>query len=210
VGNNGTGTSTVYDVNGNQGQPVVTIPPATGQTENAPVTGVVFNAAAKGFNVTGNGVTHAAEYVFVSEAGTVSGWTPEIGNSAVNVVDNSASGAIYKGAAIVGKGTKAQLLAANFHAGTIDVFDSNFQPVASAGAFTDPSLPAGFAPVNFQVIKDTVYVAYAQQDANARDEVSAPGNGVVAVFDSKGTFKSELAAGGVLNSPWAVVQGTGK
>src|SRR3954471_12973379 len=42
VGNNGTGTSTVYDTSGNLGSPVVTIPPAAGQTDNAPVTGVVF------------------------------------------------------------------------------------------------------------------------------------------------------------------------
>src|SRR4051812_28040624 len=99
VGNNGTGTSTVYDATGAVAGPVVTIPPAAGGTVNARVTGVVYNAAGKGFDVTANGTTHSAEYVFASVFGTLSGWTPEIGNAAVNVVDNSASGAVYTGAA---------------------------------------------------------------------------------------------------------------
>jgi uncharacterized protein (TIGR03118 family) len=208
VGNNGTGTSTVYDTSGNVAGPVVTIPPAAGSTDNAPITGVVFNTS-KGFNVTGNGQTLPARYIFVSEAGTISGWTPEIGNAAVNLVDNSARGAIYKGAAIVGKGKKAQLLVTNFHAGTIEAYNQNFEALATRGAFTDPSLPAGFAPFNVQAVGSKVFVTYARQDANAVSDLSGPGNGVVAAFDAKGKFKGELANGGVLNSPWAVVQGTG-
>jgi uncharacterized protein (TIGR03118 family) len=208
VGNNGTGTSTVYDTSGNVAGPVVTIPPAAASTDNAPITGVVFNTT-KGFSVTGNGQTLPAEYVFVSEAGTISGWTPEIGNTAVNLVDNSASGAIYKGATIVGKGKKAQLLVTNFHAGTIEAYNQNFETLATNGAFTDPSLPAGFAPFNVQAIGNKVYVTYAKQDATATSDLSGPGNGVVAVFDAKGKFKGEIANGGALNSPWGVVQGTG-
>jgi uncharacterized protein (TIGR03118 family) len=209
VGNNGTGTSTVYDVAGNVAGPVVAIPPAANSTENAPVTGVVFNAAAKGFNVTANGQTLPSQYVFVSESGTISGWTPEIGNTAVNVVDNSASGAAYKGAAIAGKGKKTQLLVANFQAGTVEVYDQSFQPVAASGAFTDPAVPADFAPFNVQVVGSKVYVAYARKDPNSQDDLQGPGNGVVGVFDAKGKLKGELASGGVLNSPWAVIQGTG-
>src|SRR4051812_20768796 len=53
VGDNGTGVSTVYDVNGNAAGPVVTIPPPAGGTDNAAVTGVAFNNAGKAFNVTG-------------------------------------------------------------------------------------------------------------------------------------------------------------
>jgi uncharacterized protein (TIGR03118 family) len=190
---------------------VVTIPPAAGGTENAAVTGVVFNAAHKGFNITGGGQTVPSEYVYVSEAGTISGWDPAVGNTAINVVDNSATGAVYKGVAISGKGKKAHLLAANFHAGTVEIYDSNFQPVAVTGtAFVDPSLPAGMAPFNVQVIGKKVYVAYAVQDGAGKDDVAGPGNGVVNVFDAKGTLKQRLTTGGVLNSPWAVVQGTGK
>jgi uncharacterized protein (TIGR03118 family) len=208
VGNNGTGTSTVYDPSGNVAGPVVTIPPAAGKTDNSPVTGVVFNTA-KGFNVTGNGQTLPARYVFVSEAGTISGWTPEIGNAAVNLVDNSAGGAIYKGAAIVGKGKKAQLLVANVASGQVEAYNQNFETLATSGAFTDPGVPAGFAPFNVQAVGNKVYVTYALKDANGLDDLPGPGNGVVAVFDAKGKFKGELATGGALNSPWAVVQGTG-
>jgi uncharacterized protein (TIGR03118 family) len=208
VGDNGTGTTTVYDASGNVAGPVVAIPPAAGGADNAAVTGVAFNAAGRAFNITGNGQTVPSEYVFVSEDGTIAGWDPAVGNSAVNVVDNSAAGAVYKGVAIAGKGKKAHLLAANFHAGTIDVFDANFQPVAGAG-FTDPSLPAGMSPFNVQVIGSKVYVTYAQSDANFQP-VAGPGNGVVNVFDLKGNLKQHLVTGGALNSPWAVVQGTGK
>src|SRR4051812_8834106 len=104
VGDNGTGVSTVYDTAGNLGSPVVAIPPAAGGTGNAAVTGVAFNAAGKAFNVTANGQTSPTEYVFVSEDGTISGWNPADGTSAVNVVDHSAAGAVYKGGGDYGQG----------------------------------------------------------------------------------------------------------
>jgi uncharacterized protein (TIGR03118 family) len=211
VGDNGTGLSTVYDDTGVLGSPIVNIPPATGGSANAAVTGVVTNNA-KTFNLTENGVIGRAVYLFASEDGTISGWNPDVDlNNAIKVVDNSASGAIYKGIAIAGKGRKALVFAANFHAGTIDVFDSNYQPVATVGGFADPSLPAGYAPFNVQVIGKRVYVTYAVQDSTAEDDVKGAGNGIVNVFDTKGRLKTRFVSnGGALDSPWAVVQGTSK
>jgi uncharacterized protein (TIGR03118 family) len=209
VGDNGTGVSTVYDTAGNLGSPVVAIPPPAGGAENAAVTGVAFNAAGKAFNVTANGQTSPAEYVFVSEDGTISGWNPADGTSAVNAVDNSAAGAVYKGVAIMGKGKKALLYAANFHAGTVEVYNANFQPVTTAG-FADPNIPAGFAPFNVQAVGKSLYVTYAQQDAAAHDDVAGAGNGFVDVFNTKGRLVRRLASNGPLNSPWAVVAGQGK
>ena len=78
------------------------------------------------------------------------------------------SGAIYKGLAIAPTPDGAFLYAADFHDGKIDVFDEQFQPVSKAGAFTDPTLPAGYAPFNVQDLDGRLYVTYAKQDADAR------------------------------------------
>jgi hypothetical protein len=39
----------------------------------------------------------------------------------------------------------AFLFATNFDAGTVDVFDSESQPVSTQGGFADPQIPAGYA-----------------------------------------------------------------
>jgi len=38
------------------------------------------------------------------------------------------------------------LYATNFHAGTVDVFDTQFQLVPVPGKFTDPDIPDSYAP----------------------------------------------------------------
>ena len=62
--------------------------------------------------------------------------------------------------------TPDQLYAANFgvanHPGSIDVFDSNFNPITPSGGFTDPSLPANFEPYNITNLNGDLFVAYAQ------------------------------------------------
>ena len=83
-------------------------------------------------------------------------------------MDNSASGAVYKGLAQGFNATGAYLYATNFHAGTVDVFDQNFNPVHIPGAFTDTGIPAGYAPFGIQTINGNLYVTYAQQDADKR------------------------------------------
>jgi uncharacterized protein (TIGR03118 family) len=87
----------------------------------------------------------------------------------------------------------------------VDVFDANFVPVALAGTFTDPNLPASFAPFNVQNIAGKLYVTYALPDAARHDDVSGPGNGYVDVFDTDGTLLQRLISQGPLNSPWGVV-----
>jgi uncharacterized protein (TIGR03118 family) len=83
------------------------------------------------------------------------------------------TGAVYKGLAIATNSTTpivsgdtnstSLLYAANFRAGTIDVYGTDLKPVTglSAGAFTDPGLPAGYAPFNVQVLDGKLYVSYA-------------------------------------------------
>ncbi len=117
--------------------------------------------------------------------------------------DNSASGAVYKGLALL---NSTFLLAANFNSGKVDVFDRNFNLTSLSGSFTDPKLPAGFAPHGIHVIGNQIYVAYAMQDAAKHDAQPGAGLGQVDIFDMNGNFVSTfVAAGGKLNAPWGVV-----
>ena len=206
VSDNRTGVVTVYNGAGKPfptGSPlVVTVPPAAGGTPPSSPTGQVFNPTAD-FTLA---PALRAVFLFATEDGTIAGWNPMVSpTNAVTKVDNSASGAIYKGLAMGSNVNGNFLFAANFHAGTIDVFDKNFTPVISATAFTDPNIPAGFAPFNIQNIGGQLYVTYAKQDADREDDVPGPGNGFVDVFDTSGVLLRRFASQGTLNSPWGLV-----
>src|SRR5208283_3963694 len=86
-------------------------------------------------------------FIFDTEDGLVVYWNGS-SNTAIIGKDNSASGAVYKGLALLG----TNLLAANFNSGKVDVYDSNYTLTSLGGTFTDPNLPAGFAPHGIHVI----------------------------------------------------------
>jgi uncharacterized protein (TIGR03118 family) len=89
-------------------------------------------------------------------------------------------------------------LAANFNIGKIDVLDRNFNLTSLSGSFTDPKLPAGFAPHGIHVIGNQIYVAYAMQDAAKHDAQPGAGMGQVDIFDANGNFVSTFVANCVL------------
>jgi uncharacterized protein (TIGR03118 family) len=199
IADNHTGVSSGYDGSGVQTRAAVPIPgPVVGGALGAP-TGIVFNSTTD-FAVTPG---QPAKYLFATEDGTIAAWNS--GAAAVLKVNLSALGTVYKGLALASSGTKNYLYAANFNTGRVDVFDANFAPVALAGTFTDPNLPAGFAPFNLQNVGGKLYVTYAQQDAAKHDDVSGAGNGYVNIFDTSGKFLQRLVSKGPLNSPWGVV-----
>jgi len=210
VADNGTGVSTLYN---GQGQPfppaaplVVTIPPPAGSpagTTAAP-TGAIFNGTAD-FVGTEGGRSGPSRFIFASEDGTVSGWNPAVDPThAILAADSSGAGAVYKGLALASAGSRNLLYATNFRAGTIDVFDGQFSPATVAGSFTDPGIPAGFAPFNIQALQGNLFVTYARQDADREDDVAGPGNGFVDVFTTDGQLLRRLASQGALNSPWGL------
>lgn len=207
LSNNGMGNTTLYN---GAGQPfpiasplVVTIPPGGGAAPSTP-TGQVFNGTSD-FQISSGSTPAPSRFIFATEGGTISGWNPTVNpTNAIVAVDNSAAGAVYKGLAS-GSGASGNVLyAANFHAGTIDVFDKSFNSVALAGSFKDPTLPAGYAPFNIQNIGGKLYVAYAQQDAAKHDEVAGASLGFVSVFDANGNFIKRVASNGALNAPWGL------
>jgi len=204
VANAGTSTSTLYDGDGTPQSLVVTIP--DGLAGEAEPTGIVFNAS-PGFVVSQGGLSGASAFVFAGEGGTIAGWSPAVDMThAITVVDRSAAGAIYKGLAHATQGGADFLYATDFHNGVVDVFDASFNPVALApGAFTDPNLPAGYAPFGIQAIGNQLYVSFAKQDADAEDDVAGAGFGAVDVFDTAGVLvKRLIAVGGKLDAPWGM------
>ena len=137
------------------------------------------------------------------------------GNNFTNSDPAQQTGAVFKGLAIAptsatpiiasDSASTSLLYASNFRAGTIDVFDTNFHnPMLPAGAFTDGTLPSGFAPFNVQVLNGQVYVTYALQDDLKHDDVAGPHNGFVDVYNLDGTGGKRLISGGPLDSPWGL------
>src|SRR5712692_7537350 len=103
------------------------------------------------------------------------------------------------------------LFATNFRAGTIEAYGPNpaggaFTRATPDGSFTDPMIPAGFAPFGIQNINGDLFVTYAKQNAEKHDDVAGPGSGFVDVFDTDGHLLRRFASHGHLNSPWAVAR----
>ena len=93
----------------------------------------------------------------------------------------------------------------HFRAGKVDVFGTDFKTVPLAtGAFTDPSLPEGYAPFNIVLIEGKLVVTYAKQDANRHDDVAGQSHGFVNIFNLDGSMLQRFAQHGQLNSPWGV------
>jgi uncharacterized protein (TIGR03118 family) len=148
-----------------------------------------------------------ATFIFASEAGSITGWNsgvpaPAASTHAQNGI--TVKGAIYKGLAISTGAGGDWLYAANFHAGTIDLFDSAFHLVHWAGAFHDSQIPHGYAPFNIQNLGDKLYVTYAAQGPGAVDDARGTGRGFIDTYDLKGKLLKRFAAHGALNSPWGL------
>ena len=228
VSDNAAGVATLYNTPGVPQALVVSIPaPGDPLGTGGTPTGLVFNingGASGGFkisgvNASGNPVTAAAAFLFSTEDGTILGWNPGVnppgfdpakaGKYAIIAVDNSASGAVYKGLAIATDSTGRTLLyAPNFRAGTVDVFDNKFSkptnPVLATDAFTDPKLKQGCAPFNVVAAGGKLFVTYAVQDETGEDDVAGQGHGIVNTFNLDGTGLQRFAQHGQLNSPWGV------
>jgi len=200
VSANGSGTSQVYDDSGKILLSVTIPPPVGGMPPSAP-TGQVFNRQA-------SSAFMGDLFIFATEDGTIAAWQKSDGVTAVLRADNSGSMAIYKGVTIASPLTangRVQLYAADFHNNKIDVWDDQYMPVTSLGSFTDPDLPAGFAPFNVRGVGPLLLVSYAKQDEAAEDDVKGAGNGFIDVFSAEGFFLQRLISGGHLNSPWAML-----
>jgi len=216
VANNHTETSTLYDGNG-KAQPaaaplVVHLPASLGGVSFDP-TGIVYSGSTD-FVVAAGGKTGPARFIFDGEGGMIAGWSSGVDAANAVTMYTDAGGAVYKGLAIASNGSGNFIYATDFHNNRIDVFDASFTKQASTAtsfSFTDPTLPAGYAPFGIQAIANgaggatQLYVSYAQQAPPGNDNASGAGLGLVDIFDTNGTFVKHLVpVGGVLNGPWGM------
>jgi uncharacterized protein (TIGR03118 family) len=208
--NQGTNTATLFavtpDNNVTKASPAgtngnIVIPPGgmgavgpTGQVANT-------NPDPLSFPV-GGGNGGSAHFIFANLNGTISAW--DAGQTAFTQV--TTAGASYTGLAI--NQAQTRLYAANNagSVGSINVFDSKFQPVTTlpAGAFANPGgAAAGLVPFNVQSINGNIYVTYAPSGHLAQT-MATPGMGAVAIFDENGNFLRMAAVGVPLASPWGL------
>ena len=196
VSDNGKDVTTLYNgAVGNPESPVAKV--LTVAIPGGAPTGQVFN------DTTAFLLPHtttAARFIFIGEDGDLSAWA---GGAAATLVGHT-DDAVYKGLALVHGPSGPMLLATNFHANRIDAWDGAFMPVDTSGMFTDPALPAGYAPFNVAEINGQVFVTYAKQDAEAEDDVAGPAHGFVDVYTTSGAWVKRFATHGVLNSPWGM------
>jgi uncharacterized protein (TIGR03118 family) len=204
VSDNHTNVSTLY-AGAVNGSALTQVPLVVDIPGGAP-TGQVFNGTSD-FVVHGGGTSAPALFIFASESGHITAWSPNVPPPSpatrAHIVATT-PGAVYKGLALGTIGDRSFLYAANFSAGTIDVFNGRFRRAHLAGSFTDPNLPAGYSPFNVQNLGGKLYVTYAVPQPSREDDVPGPGHGIVDVFDLQGRLQRRLISHGVLNSPWGL------
>jgi uncharacterized protein (TIGR03118 family) len=198
LSDNGSGLSTLYAVtNDASGAPHVA---KQGLQVAIPIAGVPTGQL---FNNTG--FFNGDVFIFAGEDGTISGWRGALGSTAELLVLRT--NAIYKGITLNTNTGAPLLILANFHEATVDVYDTNLNLVQ----FQDSHAPAGYAPFNVQDLGGLVIVTFAKQDADAEDDVSGEGHGLIDIFNPKTgkfhRFATGSDAGGhlkAISSPWGV------
>jgi uncharacterized protein (TIGR03118 family) len=189
VSDNGSGFTTLYNGLGVKQGLIVQMPGNT-STSPIPITGQVNN------NTTSyNGDV----FIFDGEDGAIYGWRGALGITAETLKPPSDpnTGDVYKGLARSG----TTLIATNFRTGNVDVFSGSIGAVSS---FSDPTIPAGFAPFGAQNLNGKIYITFALQDPAKHDDMAGPGNGFVDTFDPTTDTFTRLISQGPLNSPWGL------
>lgn len=197
IANNGSGTSTLYDGDGNPSPPGM---PLIVQIPQGKPTGIVYNGTSD-FQLMGKSTL----FIFSSEAGVISAW-PGIDSMHAQIAA-SRPGAIFKGLALAANGKGNFLYATDFHNRKIEVFDTGFQDALAAHKLKcsfSADVPRHFAPFGIQNIHGDLYVTYAKQDSAGEDDVSGIGLGLIVVFDADGCLVRRFTSGFPLNAPWGL------
>ena len=220
IANNHTNTSSLYDGNGTNEKLLVALPANTSRTTNFQPTGIVsFDPTnfPNDFVVTAAGGSGPSLFIFSGLDGQIAGWNPKADATHAISKYSANDKTCYRGLAIANNGTANFLYANDFVGGKIDVFDAKFTKQSpTAFPFTDPKLPAHYAPFGIQAIANgpngttQIYVSYAMSGTGANqgtcEDTRGAGFGMVNVFDANGKLViGELVpAGGLLNAPWGM------
>jgi uncharacterized protein (TIGR03118 family) len=207
VSDSGTGVTTLFSGHGQIVRQTVNMPtnPVGSFLPQGSPTGIVFNTANAGFNISRNGRTGSSTIIFDTLDGTISGWSPGVDLTHA-VVQVASPGSEFTGLAMgVDSHQNTLLYAADFSKAKIDVFDSTFQQVTLlSGSFSDKKLPKNYAPFNIQNINGELYVEYGKMAPVTRSLDSGLGNGFVDVYSTDGKLLKRLIKKGLLDSPWGV------
>jgi uncharacterized protein (TIGR03118 family) len=213
VADNNSGLATIYHVGVGGGTVsnvgfTVTVPGGRASTgDGSSPTGVAFNPTS-GFVVASAAGSAPAFFIFSSESGQITAWNPAAdpitAAGSTGQLEFSSPTAVYKGLTMASTQQGTFLYASNFHDGTVDVFNSQFQRVQLPGHFRDPFLPRGYAPFGIQKINGLIYVTYALQNAAKHDDVAGPGHGFIDIYTNDGFLVRRLVSHVGLNSPWGL------
>ena len=197
---NATNRTVVYDTNGEQRLPPVTMSEVGALGPSEP-SGVIFNPTTD-FPIFNTNKT--AKFIWATESGALQEWAD--GPNAITVVDRSNRNLVYKGLAIANNNGSNYLYVTDFRNAKIDVFDNQWNLVTSV-IFNDPAIPANYGPFNIACFGNKLFVTYAarQGPVNSDDSAGA-GNGYVDEYAPDGTLLKRLASRGALNSPWGLAQ----
>jgi uncharacterized protein (TIGR03118 family) len=179
------GWSTLYDGKGNKQSLEVIVPTANGTGFGTP-TGMVYNGSQE-FKID----TWVSEFLFATLDGSIQGWSSF--NSSATLVGATSSGSVYTGLAITGKTSGNSLFAADSANNRVDIYNATFK---KTGSFSDPTIPAGFAPFGIRDINGHLFVTYAATNGG-------PG-GYIDIFTEAGVFVKRFASNGPLNQPWGL------
>ena len=200
VSDNGTHKTTVYDDTGTK---VLSVNIPGGGGEDSAPTGQVQNPTSQ-FVITSGNQSGAATFIFAGEDGAITGWNGAVSNDAVIAKDNSAAQASYKGLAIGTLKHQPILYAANFHSGVVEMYNGSFQRLKQRSAFSDPNLPAGYAPFNVQNLGNGIIGVTFAKVGPTGDDVAGRKHGVVDLFSTSGVLLRRMIRGNYMNSPWGM------
>jgi uncharacterized protein (TIGR03118 family) len=183
VSDEASGWSTLYNAQGQPQSLQVVVPPASGTGSGTP-TGLVYNGSTE-FKID----TWTSVFLFATLDGTISGWSAFSPDNAL--IGATSKGSVYTGLAISNHTSGNSLFAADVANNKVDIYDGNFNLTAS---FTDPEIPAGFAPFGIQDINGEVYVSFAATNGGS--------GGYIDIFSEAGKLMKRFAHGQPLNQPW--------
>jgi uncharacterized protein (TIGR03118 family) len=194
VANQGSNTSTLY------GATNFAKVPLTVDVPGGP-TGTTFVRVPGAFGITSAGKSGDTVFAFASLNGQITGWNPTVDlTHAIVAVDESASGSVFTGLTLGTVGSAPRLFAADVAHGVVSVYDSSF---AKVGSFTDPKVPAGYAPFNVQTLNGELYVTFTRPKGSPPATEDQP-LGFVSVFDTSGNLLRRLKGDEKFNEPWGV------
>lgn len=196
IASTGSGKSQVYDKNGAQLIPAVTIP-GLGKNTGHP-TGIVFNPTTD-FVISSTGTP--GRFIYVGVDGLITAWA---GGTMGVIIKNFSENSAYTGLALASNQGSNYLYAANFRRGTVSVFDKNYKKIDMS--FKDPDLPTGYKPFNIRYMNGLLYVTYAKVDPVTHESAEGVGLGLINIFTTDGVFVKRFTSFGHLNAPWGMAQ----